>query len=83
MFIQENKTRTLWGVTLGLSAGILLGGSVASWENRACTQAGEPAAYCFAATPKVRVVQGMVRGAFASGGAVLMIHVWGRSQNAD
>lgn len=82
MFIQENKTRAVWGVTLGLSAGILLGGSVASWENHACAQSVDPAAYCLTESPKVRVVQGMVRGAFASGGAVLMIHL-ARSQNAD
>lgn len=83
MFIQEDKTRRVWGVTLGLAAGLLLGGSVASVENRACAQSDTPAGYCLTETPQVRVVNGMVGGAFAAGGALLMLELWGRSQRSN
>jgi len=83
MFIQEDKTRRVWGMTLGIAAGILLGGSVASVENRACTTSATPAGDCFTQTPQAKVLHGMVGGAFAAGGALLLIDLWGRLQNSN
>lgn len=82
MFIQEEKTRKVWGMTLGVAAGILLGGSVASVENRVCAASIMPAETCLAA-PKVRVMNGMVGGAFAAGGALLLLELWSRVQTDD
>jgi len=82
MFIQEDRTRRVWGMTVGIAAGILLGGSVASVENRTCAISATPTEDCFTATPQARVLNGMVGGAFAAGGALLVIDLWGRWQNS-
>jgi len=83
MFIQHEKTGLLWRVTLAISAGIILGGSAASVENRACAKAETPPAYCLTEMPRVRIAHGMVGGVFASAGAVLMIECWERFRNSD
>ena len=83
MFIQEAKTRRIWGVTIGLAAGILLGGGVKSIENRACTQAEPLPNYCVTEDAQMRIVGGMVSGAFASGGAILFIGLWGQLQHLN
>lgn len=83
MFIQEEKNRAIWRVTLGIACGILLGGVASSVENQACTKSEAPPAYCLTEEPQVRVVNGMMGGAFASGGALLLIELWGRLQKSD
>ncbi|MGG6239069.1 hypothetical protein ACQ4N7_10560 [Nodosilinea sp. AN01ver1] len=73
----------LWKATLAIGAGILLGGSAARVENQACIKSGAQPMYCLTAAPRVRVASGMASGAFASGGAVLMIELWGRLRKPD
>jgi hypothetical protein len=82
MFIQHEKTGLLWRVTLAISAGIILGGSAASVENRVCAKSEAPSASCLTEIPRVRVAHGMVGGMFASAGAMLMIEGWERFRNA-
>ncbi|MBD2112604.1 MULTISPECIES: hypothetical protein [Cyanophyceae] len=75
MFIQREKNVMLWGTTLALSVGILLGGGAARAKNQACSQSQTLPGYCLNESPRMRVAQGMLGGAFASGGALLMIEL--------
>ncbi|WP_017298678.1 hypothetical protein [Nodosilinea nodulosa] len=75
MFIQREKNNLLWGATLAIGAGILLGGGAARVQNQACNQAHTIPGYCLSQPPSVRVARGMVGGAFASGGALIMIEL--------
>lgn len=75
MFIQREKNGLLWGATLVLGLGILLGGGTARVENQACSQVKTLPGYCLTEAPKVRVAHGMLSGAFASGGALLMLEL--------
>jgi hypothetical protein len=83
MFIQEKRNRLVWRVTLGISAGILLGGAAANVENRACAKLETPPGQCLTGTPRIRIANGMFSGAFASSGALLMIELLGKSQKLD
>jgi hypothetical protein len=83
MFIQKSKNRIVWQATLGLAAGILLGGGAASLENQVCVNSEQPSSHCLTESPRVRVMEGMVSGAFASGGALLLIELWRRGQPLD
>lgn len=78
MFIQREKNSLVWGATLVLGMGILLGGGAARVENQACTTSENLPGHCLTEAPKVRVAHGMLGGAFASGGALLMIELLGR-----
>jgi hypothetical protein len=78
MFIQHEKNRLVWGATLVLGMGVLLGGGAARIENQACGTSEALPGYCLTAAPKVRVAHGMLGGAFASGGALVMIDLLGR-----
>ena len=78
MFIQRERNSLLWRATLAIAAGILLGGSAARVEDQACSEPGALPKYCLMETSRARVTDGMVGGAFASGGALLMIELWGR-----
>ena len=75
MFIQREKNVMLWGTTLAISVGILLGGGAARAKNQACTQSQTMPGHCLSESPKMQVAQGMLGGAFASGGALLMIEL--------
>jgi hypothetical protein len=75
MFIQREKNVMLWGATLVISTGILLGGGAARAKNQACTQSQTMPGHCLSKSPKMRVAQGMLAGAFASGGALMMIEL--------
>ncbi len=83
MFIQREKNTLLWRATLAIGAGILLGGSAARVENQACITSGAQPGYCLTEAPRVRVADGMAGGAFASGGALLMIELQGRFRKSD
>jgi hypothetical protein len=78
MFIQREKNSLVWGATLVLGMGILLGGGAARVENQACITSETLPGHCLTEAPKVRVAQGMFGGVFASGGALLMIDLLGR-----
>ncbi len=78
MFIQREKNSMVWGITLAIGAGVLLGGGAARVENQACSESETLTGYCFTEAPKVEVAEGMIGGAFASGGALMMIELWGR-----
>jgi len=78
MFIQREKTRLVWAATLVLGAGILLGGGAARVESQVCNTSKALPEHCLTEAPKVRVANGMLGGAFASGGALLMIELLGR-----
>ncbi|WP_035992626.1 hypothetical protein [Leptolyngbya sp. KIOST-1] len=73
MFIQREKNRLLWGATVVLGMGIILGGGAARVEGRACNTTENSPGHCLTEAPKVRVAHGMLSGAFASGGALLTI----------
>jgi hypothetical protein len=75
MFIQHEKNVMLWGTTLAIGVGILLGGGAARAQNQACSQSQAIPGYCLNKSPRVRVAEGMVGGAFASGGALMMIEL--------
>jgi hypothetical protein len=79
MFIQNKTTGMVWRTTLAIAVGILLGGGTARVENLACGQETPPG-YCLTETLTARVANGMVGGACASGGALLMIELWRRMQ---
>jgi len=83
MFIQEDRNRMVWRATLAIAVGILLGGGAASFETQACAKPDNAATYCLTEEPQTRVANGMVGGAFASGGALLMIELWARLQKSD
>ncbi len=83
MFIQNEKNGIVWRATLAIAAGILLGGGAARVENQACAKLETPPAHCLTEAPKVRIANGMVGGMFASGGALLLIELWGKVQKAD
>lgn len=74
MFIQHEKNVLLWGTTLAIGVGIILGGGAARVKSQACDKPQALPGYCLKA-PKIQVAQGMVSGAFASGGALLMIEL--------
>ena len=78
MFIQREKNRLVWAATLVLGAGILLGGSAAQVEGQVCNTSKVLPEHCLTTAPKVRVAHGMLGGAFASGGALLMIELLGK-----
>ncbi|MGB3201972.1 MAG: hypothetical protein WBA99_13795 [Nodosilinea sp.] len=75
MFIQPEKTRLVWGATLAIGVGILLGGGAARVKTEACSQPQTQSGYCLGESPQVHVAEGMLGGAFASGGALLMIEL--------
>ncbi|MBD1874730.1 hypothetical protein H6F75_14670 [Nodosilinea sp. FACHB-131] len=75
MFIQREKNVMLWGATLVISTGILLGGGAARAKNQACAQSQIMPGHCLSESPKMQVAQGMLAGAFASGGALMMIEL--------
>lgn len=75
MFIQPERTSLVWGATLAIGVGILLGGSAARAQNHACSQTQTLPGHCLSESPRVRVVHGMAGGAFASGGALMMIEL--------
>ncbi|PSN16439.1 hypothetical protein C7293_02730 [filamentous cyanobacterium CCT1] len=83
MFIQRERNTMLWRATLAIAAGILLGGSAARVENQSCNQSEGLPGYCLTETSRARVANGMVGGAFASGGALLMIELWGKFRKPD
>jgi hypothetical protein len=83
MIIQDKTTCLVWRMTLAIAAGILLGGVAARVENRVCAGSETPPGYCLTETSHVRVANGMVGGACASGGALLMIELWSRLQRDD
>lgn len=78
MFIQREKNRLVWAATLVLGAGILLGGGAARVEGQVCNTSKALPEHCLTVAPKVRVAHGMLGGAFASGGALLMIELLGK-----
>ncbi|HZG37710.1 MAG TPA: hypothetical protein VEZ50_03430 [Nodosilinea sp.] len=75
MFIKREKNVLVWGATLVLSVGVLLGGGAARVETEACSTSETLPGHCLTEAPKVRVAHGMLGGAFASGGALMMIEL--------
>jgi hypothetical protein len=75
MFIQREKNNLVWGATLAIGVGILLGGGAARVQNQACSHTYEQPGYCFNQSPRLRVARGMVGGAFASGSALVAIEL--------
>lgn len=73
----------IWRATLAIAVGLLLGGAAARLETQSCVRPETTDATCLTETPQVRVVNGMVSGAFASGGALVLIELWGRFQDLD
>ncbi|MFQ4139157.1 hypothetical protein PGN35_022875 [Nodosilinea sp. PGN35] len=73
MFIQHEKNCIVWGATLAIGAGVLLGGGAARVKTQTCNQPQALSRYCLSESPRVRVAHGMASGAFAGGGALLMI----------
>ncbi|PZU99199.1 MAG: hypothetical protein DCF32_18765 [Leptolyngbya sp.] len=74
MFIQHEKNVLLWSATLAVGVGILLGGGAARVKSQSCGKPQAVPGYCLE-SPRIQVAQGMVGGAFASGGALLMIEL--------
>lgn len=75
MFIQPEKSRLVWGATLVIGIGILLGGGAARFKTQTCNQPQTQSGYCLSESPRIRVAEGMISGAFASGSALMMIEL--------